>query len=113
MADRASGASVIEGPRSDVVTLGTGYESTPAAQGGSSRRTGIRDCRTTVRPITDDRFSGAQRQSEIFMILGRFGRPGISVVTPIRKTSGGLALNYLASWAWALKQARRHRLPCR
>jgi sulfate/thiosulfate transport system substrate-binding protein len=31
-------------------------------------------------------------------------RPGISVVTPNPKTSGGARWNYLAAWAWALKQ---------
>jgi sulfate transport system substrate-binding protein len=31
-------------------------------------------------------------------------RPGISVVTPNPKTSGGARWNYLAGWAWALKQ---------
>jgi sulfate transport system substrate-binding protein len=31
-------------------------------------------------------------------------RPGISVITPNPKTSGGARWNYLAAWAWALKQ---------
>lgn len=31
-------------------------------------------------------------------------RPGITVVTPNPKTSGGARWNYLAAWAWALKQ---------
>jgi sulfate/thiosulfate transport system substrate-binding protein len=31
-------------------------------------------------------------------------RPGISVVTPNPKTSGGARWNYLAAWAWALRQ---------
>lgn len=31
-------------------------------------------------------------------------KPGISVVTPNPKTSGGARWNYLAAWAWALKQ---------
>ena len=31
-------------------------------------------------------------------------RPGISVITPNPKTSGGARWNYLAGWAWALKQ---------
>jgi sulfate/thiosulfate transport system substrate-binding protein len=31
-------------------------------------------------------------------------RPGINVVTPNPKTSGGARWNYLAAWAWALKQ---------
>jgi len=31
-------------------------------------------------------------------------RPGISVITPNPKTSGGARWNYLAAWAWTLKQ---------
>jgi sulfate transport system substrate-binding protein len=31
-------------------------------------------------------------------------KPGIEVVTPNPKTSGGARWNYLAAWAWALKQ---------
>ncbi len=35
---------------------------------------------------------------------GDLARPGISVVTPNPKTSGGARWNYLAGWAWAKKQ---------
>jgi len=35
---------------------------------------------------------------------GDLAKPGISVVTPNPKTSGGARWNYLAGWAWALKQ---------
>jgi sulfate transport system substrate-binding protein len=35
---------------------------------------------------------------------GDLARPGISVITPNPKTSGGARWNYLAGWAWALKQ---------
>jgi len=31
-------------------------------------------------------------------------RPGIGVITPNPKTSGGARWNYLAAWAWALRQ---------
>jgi sulfate/thiosulfate-binding protein len=32
-------------------------------------------------------------------------KPGVSVITPNPKTSGGARWNYLAAWAWALKQS--------
>jgi len=35
---------------------------------------------------------------------GDLARPGISVITPNPKTSGGARWNYLAAWAWAEKQ---------
>ena len=38
------------------------------------------------------------------MIGAIWRRPGISVITPSPKTSGGARWNYLAAWAWALKQ---------
>jgi sulfate transport system substrate-binding protein len=35
---------------------------------------------------------------------GDLAKPGISVITPNPKTSGGARWNYLAGWAWALQQ---------
>jgi sulfate transport system substrate-binding protein len=35
---------------------------------------------------------------------GDLARPGVAVITPSPKTSGGARWNYLAAWAWALKQ---------
>jgi sulfate transport system substrate-binding protein len=35
---------------------------------------------------------------------GDLARPGVSVITPNPKTSGGARWNHLAAWAWALKQ---------
>ncbi len=35
---------------------------------------------------------------------GDLARPGTAVITPNPKTSGGARWNYLAAWAWALKQ---------
>lgn len=36
---------------------------------------------------------------------GDLVKPGIAVITPNPKTSGGARWNYLAAWAWALKQS--------
>ena len=35
---------------------------------------------------------------------GDLVKPGVEVITPNPKTSGGARWNYLAAWAWALKQ---------
>jgi len=35
---------------------------------------------------------------------GDLTKPGVAVITPNPKTSGGARWNYLAAWAWALKQ---------
>ena len=37
---------------------------------------------------------------------GDLTRPGVAVITPNPKTSGGARWNYLAAWAWASKQYR-------
>ena len=35
---------------------------------------------------------------------GDLARPGVSVITPNPKTSGGARWNYLAAWGWAMRQ---------
>ena len=35
---------------------------------------------------------------------GDLAKPGVAVITPNPKTSGGARWNYLAAWAWALRQ---------
>lgn len=35
---------------------------------------------------------------------GDLARPGVAVITPNPKTSGGARWNYMAAWAWAMKQ---------
>jgi sulfate transport system substrate-binding protein len=35
---------------------------------------------------------------------GDLAKPGVSVITPNPKTSGGARWNYLAAWAWAIRQ---------
>jgi sulfate/thiosulfate-binding protein len=35
---------------------------------------------------------------------GDLAKPGVAVITPNPKTSGGARWNYLAAWGWALKQ---------
>ncbi|TWI01905.1 sulfate transport system substrate-binding protein [Luteimonas cucumeris] len=38
---------------------------------------------------------------------GDLARPGVAVITPNPKTSGGARWNYLAAWAWASKEYRQ------
>jgi len=44
---------------------------------------------------------------------GDLAKPGIAVITPNPKTSGGARWNYLAAWAWALKQPGGNELKAR
>jgi sulfate/thiosulfate-binding protein len=98
--------SVIDGLGADVVTLALGYDiDALAAQGGlipSNWQTRLPENST---PYTST-----------IVFLVRKGNPknihdwsdlvraGVAVVTPSPKTSGGARWNYLAAWAWALKQ---------
>jgi sulfate/thiosulfate-binding protein len=98
--------SVIDGLGADVVTLALAYDiDALATQGGlipSNWQTRLPDNST---PYTST-----------IVFLVRKGNPknihdwsdlvraGVAVVTPSPKTSGGARWNYLAAWAWALKQ---------
>ena len=44
---------------------------------------------------------------------GDLAKPGVSVITPNPKTSGGARWNYLAAWAWALRTTPRCKVPSR
>jgi sulfate/thiosulfate-binding protein len=98
--------SVIDGLEADVVTLALAYDiDALAAQGGL-----IPANWQTRLPMNSTPFTST------IVFLVRKGnpksihdwsdlvRPGVSVITPSPKTSGGARWNYLAAWAWALQQ---------
>ncbi len=98
--------AVIEGLEADVVTLALAYDiDALAAQGGLvpvNWQTRLPDNST---PYTSTIVflvrKGNPKQIHDWNDLAR---PGVSVITPSPKTSGGARWNYLAAWAWALKQ---------
>ena len=58
----------------------------------------------------DHRVPGAQGQPEGASRTGTtWSKPGVAVITPNPKTSGGARWNYLAAWGYALQQAGRRR----
>jgi sulfate/thiosulfate transport system substrate-binding protein len=98
--------SVIEGLEADVVTLALAYDV---------------DALATQGALIPANWQGrlpdhsAPYTSTIVFLVRRGNpknihdwndlvRPGVSVITPSPKTSGGARWNYLAAWAWALKQ---------
>jgi sulfate/thiosulfate transport system substrate-binding protein len=98
--------SVIEGLEADVVTLALAYDiDAIATQGGllpgnwqgrlPNHSTPYTS--TIVFLVRKGNPKGIHDWSDLV-------RPGISVITPSPKTSGGARWNYLAAWAWALKQ---------
>ena len=69
------------------------------------RRTGRSGCRRTAAPTPRPSCSSCARGTRRASRTGATSRrPGVSVITPNPKTSGGARWNYLAAWAWALRQ---------
>jgi sulfate/thiosulfate transport system substrate-binding protein len=98
--------SVIDGLEADVVTLALAYDIDQIAEKG-----GLLPANWQSRlPNNSSPYT-----STIVLLVrkgnpkgikdwGDLARPGVSVVTPNPKTSGGARWNYLAAWAWALHQ---------
>jgi sulfate transport system substrate-binding protein len=96
--------AVIDGLDADVVTLGLAYDVDAIAKAG------------LIRPDWSTRLaSHAAPFTSTIVFLVRKGnprgikdwddlvKPGISVITPNPKTSGGARWNYLAAWGYALQ----------
>ena len=98
--------SVIDGLEADVVTLALAYDVDALATQGALIPANWQD------RLPDH--SAPYTSTIVFLV--RHGnpknihdwndlvRPGVSVITPSPKTSGGARWNYLAAWAWALQQ---------
>jgi len=97
--------SVIDGLEADVVTLALAYDIDAIAKAG------------LVAPDWQKRFpqNSAPYTSTIVFLVRKgnpkkikdwpdLARPGVSVITPNPKTSGGARWNYLAAWGYALRQ---------
>ena len=98
--------SVIDGLGADVVTLALAYDIDEISARGGLLPAGWQ----TRLPE-----HSAPYTSTIVLLVrkgnpkrirdwGDLVRPGVSVITPNPKTSGGARWNYLAAWAWALRQ---------
>ncbi len=98
--------SVIDGLTADVVTLALAYDVDALATQGhlipSNWQTRLPDnstpyTSTIVFLVRKGNPKGIRDWSDLI-------RPGIAVITPSPKTSGGARWNYLAAWAWAQRQ---------
>ena len=101
----AQARAVIDGLQADVVTLGLGGDIDAIAKRGLIAA----DWQTRLP-------DNATPYTSTIVFLVRHGnpkglhdwpdllKPGIAVVTPNPKTSGGARWNYLAAWIWALHQ---------
>ncbi|PZD95873.1 sulfate transporter subunit [Paenibacillus sambharensis] len=97
--------SVIDGLKADVVTLALGYDIDALTGPG------------LIKPEWQSQFgNNSSPYTSTIVFLVRKGnpkeikdwndliKPGVEVITPNPKTSGGARWNYLAAWGYALKQ---------
>jgi sulfate/thiosulfate-binding protein len=98
--------SVIEGLEADVVTLALAYDiDALAAQGGLVPANWQTRLPNNSTPYTSTIvFLVRKGNPKNIHDWSDLVRPDVSVITPSPKTSGGARWNYLAAWAWALKQ---------
>jgi sulfate/thiosulfate transport system substrate-binding protein len=98
--------SVIEGLEADVVTLALAYDiDAIATQGRLLPGNWQGRLPNNSTPYTSTVvFLVRKGNPKDIHDWGDLVRPGVSVITPSPKTSGGARWNYLAAWAWALKQ---------
>ena len=98
--------SVIDGLQADVVTLALAYDIDEIAAKGKL----LPSSWQSQLPLN----SAPYTSTIVFLVRkgnpkqirdwGDLTRPGIGVITPNPKTSGGARWNYLAAWAWALRR---------
>jgi sulfate/thiosulfate-binding protein len=98
--------SVIDGLEADVVTLALAYDIDQiAAKGGALPAGWQKRLPNNSSPYTSTIVLLVRKGNpKGIRDWGDLAKPGVSVVTPNPKTSGGARWNYLAAWAWALRQ---------
>lgn len=98
--------SVLEGLRADVVTLALAYDiDSIAVRGGLLPTNWQQRLPHNSAPYTSTIVFLVRRGNpKGIRDWGDLVRPGVGVITPNPKTSGGARWNYLAAWAWAAEQ---------
>ena len=97
--------AVIDGLQADVVTLALAYDVDAIAQRGLIAKDWQKRLPDNAAPYTSTivflvRNGNPKRVKDWDDLI----RPGIKVITPNPKTSGGARWNYLAAWGYALKK---------
>jgi sulfate transport system substrate-binding protein len=97
--------AVIDGLEADVVTLALAYDVDAVAQAGLTAATWQKRLPQNSSPYTSTIvFLVRKGNPKAIKDWGDLARPGIQVVTPNPKTSGGARWNYLAAWGYAMRQ---------
>jgi sulfate transport system substrate-binding protein len=97
--------AVIDGLEADVLTLALAYDVDAVAASGLLARDWQKRLPQNSCPYTSTIvFLVRKGNPKGIKDWGDLVKPGVAVITPNPKTSGGARWNYLAAWAWALKQ---------
>ncbi len=98
--------SVIDGLGADVVTLALAYDIDQIAEKGRALPANWQSrLPNNSSPYTSTIvFLVRKGNPKGIKDWGDLVKPGVAVITPNPKTSGGARWNYLAGWAWALRQ---------
>jgi sulfate transport system substrate-binding protein len=97
--------SVIDGLEADVVTLALAYDVDAIAKAGLLPANWQARLPHNSAPYTSTIvFLVRKGNPKKIVDWPDLARPGIAVVTPNPKTSGGARWNYLAAWGWAAKK---------
>jgi sulfate/thiosulfate transport system substrate-binding protein len=101
----AQARAVIDGLPADVVTLALAYDVDAIAQAGLIAAGWQKRLAQNSAPYTSTIvFLVRKGNPKGITDWGDLTKPGIAVITPNPKTSGGARWNYLAAWGYALKQ---------
>ncbi len=97
--------SVVEGLEADVVTLALAYDVDAIAKSGLIARNWQSRLPNNAAPYTSTIvFLVRKGNPKKIHDWNDLTRPGVSVITPNPKTSGGARWNYLAAWGFALRK---------
>ncbi len=97
--------SVIDGLEADVVTLALAYDVDAIAKAGLIAPEWAKALPSNAAPYTSTIvFLVRKGNPKGIKDWNDLVKPGVQVITPNPKTSGGARWNYLAAWGYALKQ---------
>ncbi len=101
----AQARSVLDGLQADVVTLALAYDIDALANKGLIAQDWQKRLPDNASPYTSTIvFLVRKGNPKHIKDWNDLAQPGVSIVTPNPKTSGGARWNYLAAWAYALHQ---------
>jgi sulfate/thiosulfate-binding protein len=97
--------SVIDGLEADIVTLALAYDIDAIAERGYLSTNWQKKLPNNASPYTSTIvFLVRKGNPKNIRDWNDLVKPGVDVITPNPKTSGGARWNYLAAWAYALRQ---------